>query len=192
MALAEALYPAIQGLEVGFRNRIYRCIADAVGSEEWLDQPFLYPSEKEMITAAREALTLRNKPETVPFLVAELKFGFWTSLADARYSTMWPKIIKKVFPLMPNSIRNLIEVSRRLNKARRLRNSVFHHRSIWHWHDLEQHHQNVFDLMKWMEPEYEALIKQHDRFVTVFAAGHTPNEVTGMTNYEVRPGAALI
>src|SRR5438552_591392 len=147
VALAEAFYPAIQGLEVGFRNRINHCITTIVGKEDWFGMGFLHESEKEMIADAKFSLNVRKKALTIPLLIAELKFGFWTSLADARYDTMWPKIIKVAFPNMPNAIRTRIEVSRRLNKARHLRNSVFHHHSIWHWQDLQAHHDNVYDLM---------------------------------------------
>ena len=174
VALAEALYPALQGLEVGFRNRIHERIAAAVGKEDWFAAGFLYQSEKEMVADAQAALADRNKPITIPLLIAELKFGFWTSLADKRYDKMWPKIIKSVFPTMPNHMRTRIEISRRLNKARHLRNSVFHHHSIWHWQDLKEHHDNVYDLMRWMEPEYAILIQARDRFPQVFADGHEP------------------
>ncbi|MGB8353854.1 MAG: hypothetical protein WCD79_08220, partial [Chthoniobacteraceae bacterium] len=93
-------------------------------------------------------------------------------LADSRYDKMWHKIIKSVFPAMPNAIRNRPEISKRLNSVRQLRNAISHHHSVWHWADLQKRHNDTLTLLEWMEPEYSKWIKSHDRFSAAFAEGH--------------------
>ena len=131
----------------------------------------LAPKEKAMHQQAKDDLAMRHKPLTAGYLIAEMKFGFWTNLLDAPYDKLWHKIIKEVVPAMPNAIRTRAEISRRMHAVRLLRNAVSHHRSIWHWHDLRQRHETVHTLIGWIEPAYDAFVKQHDRFPAVFHSG---------------------
>ena len=179
IALCEALYPTLHWLEIGFRNRMHQCIGQYTAGENWiLDPKFLSTSEQEEIAEAKRKLSGHGKPETVPHLIAELKFGFWTALADSRYDVMWHKIIRCVFPYLPNTNRNRVHVSKRLTRVRRLRNAAWHHHSIWHWHDLEQHHKDIHDILGWLCPDYAAVIKCQDRFPEIFAKGHAPFLIT--------------
>jgi hypothetical protein len=85
-ALCESLYPSFQILEVGFRNALHTEIAATTGDPQWLTNPpgFLYPDETQSISAAKDALRSRRLDPTEPRLVAEMSFGFWTSLLDVR------------------------------------------------------------------------------------------------------------
>jgi hypothetical protein len=171
-ALCEALYPALQGIELGVRNAIHCAIADLFGGPDWIlvtTGAYLRPSEQEMLQKAKDELALRRKPLTPGYMISELKFGFWTSLIDAHYDKLWHKIIKPVFPAMPNSIRTRQEISRRINRVRHLRNSVSHHHSIWHWRDLKNQHADIYTLLEWIEPEFARFIRNQDRFLTVLS-----------------------
>jgi hypothetical protein len=174
VALCEAFYPSLQALEVAFRNRVHHCIGGVVpdGPDWILTASFLYEDEREILDAAKSDLALRNRPVTAAYLISELKFGFWTSLADSRYDTMWHKIIRCVFPNAPAATRTRAEVSRRLNRVRNLRNSIFHHHSIWHWHDLEDHRNNILTMLDWIEPEYAGVVRKYDRFEEIWKNGH--------------------
>lgn len=172
-ALSEAAYPCLQALEVALRNRLHQTIAAVCGDPNWIiTHAFMKPPEIEMIEAAKEALNVRARPTTAGYMIAELRFGFWTSLADVRYDRMWHKIIKPIFPEMPNTIRTRAEVSKRLHIVRRFRNAVSHHHSIWHWSDLERQYVDTYTLLGWIDPSYAAWVKRHDRFPAVYAAGY--------------------
>lgn len=173
IALCEALYPSLQAVEVAFRNRVHQTISDVCGDPDWIINPaFLKRQEQETIESCKDDLRVRNRPVTTGYLIAELKFGFWTSLADARYDKIWHKIIRPVFPSMPGPIRTRGEVSTRLHSVRHLRNSVFHHHSIWHWANLTQQYADVYALLSWMEPAYATWVKSIDRFPQILAGGH--------------------
>jgi len=172
-ALSEALYPCLQALEVSFRNSLHQAVAKVGGGPDWiLLSGALQPNEREMLEKVKDDLAIRRKPLTPGYLIAELSFGFWTSLVDVRYDKLWPKIIKEVVPAMPNAIRTRSEISKRMNSVRLLRNAVSHHHSIWHWKDLEQRHATIHTLLDWIEPAFGSFVRRHDRFPAVLTAGY--------------------
>ncbi len=170
-AISEALFPMLQQLEVAFRNTLHQSIGAAWGNSEWLmnGHPILDPREVVKVKDAKITLTNQKKPLTEDDLVGELSFGFWTSLSDSRYDRHWPRFIKAAFPNCINSMRTRDEISSRANKLRKLRNAVFHHHSIWHWRDVDQHHRDGFALISWISPELARITKAQDRFPEVFA-----------------------
>lgn len=172
-ALSEALYTPLQGLEVSVRNSVHRAISDLYGGPDWISKPgsYLRPSEQQMMRDAIDFLRVRRKPLTAGYMISELKFGFWTSLFDAHYEKLWHQIIKAAFPAMPKVIRTRGELSRRINPVRHLRNAVSHHHSIWHWRDLKKQHEEIYVLLRWMEPEFAEFIRKQDRFPDVLSKG---------------------
>ena len=122
-------------------------------------------------TGSKQAIHKRCGGCPEPRLVAEMSFGFWTSLLDSRYETLWHKIIGDVFPHMPRTIRTRGEASRRMNAVRKLRNAAFHHHSIWHWKDLKQQHEEIQTLTGWVCESIAVISKRVDRFPAVFSAG---------------------
>lgn len=180
IALSEALYPVLQILEVGFRNAVHTSIGSmsvsTLGTADWLSAPksFLFPQEAEIVEAAKTSLLSRRRPLTEAYLVSEVKFGFWTSLLDARYDKVWHKIIKRVFPDMPNTIRTRGEASARMTRVRKMRNAVSHHHSIWHWNDLEQQHADACTLIGWICQQQNQMVQTLDRFPEIYQAGPEP------------------
>jgi hypothetical protein len=120
---------------------------------------------------------VQSKSITEDGIVGELGFGFWTGLTNRPYEQVWPKFIKQAFPNAMSYNRTRTEIAARANKLRVLRNSIFHHHSIWHWADLVQHHNTGFELINWIEPELGKLVKATDRFPQVHSNGRKPFEV---------------
>lgn len=187
LALCESLYPALHGLEVAMRNTIFSAGAAVFGGTAtrdvpcWLDAdpPIIHPVDLPAVAAAKERLRERRLPLTPGGLVAELTFGFWTSLFDIRYEqsgALWPRLFgaQLLHPSSPRSIRSRKQLSPLLNRVRRLRNRVFHHEPIWHWSDLVEQHTLAMDLTGWFNPALRATIEPHDRFRAVHAAGAAP------------------
>jgi hypothetical protein len=173
-ALSETLYTPLQGLEVSIRNSVHRAISLEFKSPDWILVPtggYLRRSEQEMMESAIAYLGISGKRVTAGHMVSELKFGFWSSLFDTHYDKLWHKIIKQVFPMMPNPIRKRKEASRRINSIRRLRNAVSHHHSIWHWRDLRDRHAEIYMVLDWIEPEFSSFIRSQDRFLLRLNAG---------------------
>ncbi len=176
IALCEAFYPTVHTLEVGFRNTVHRELGAAIGQPEWLRQhnPFLHERELASISQAEQSLTRHHKPIDEPRLVAELSFGFWTSLLDRRYERIWPRFIAKAFPNMPRRIRTRATLSSMAQPIRKLRNLAFHHHAIWDRPDLETNHNYATTIIGWISTPLAASLAKIDRFPAVFSEGPAP------------------
>ena len=169
--LSESLYPALQGVEVTLRNSIHRAVAENFGNRGWLDSLLVDPETK-CLENARTKLRAQNKTPHADNLMPELNFGFWVGLFNNRYEgILWPLLLRAVFPYMPRRLRTQGYAFRRLRRIRNLRNRVFHHEPIWYWHDLEQNHRNILEVIGWINPELLALVQLLDRFPEVYAQG---------------------
>lgn len=174
LLLCESLYPGFQILEVAFRNSVHSEISKCAKDSNWLSNEigFLFDMEKESIQTARQIIAERGKILTEDILIAEMSFGFWTSLLDSRYETMWHKIVKDVFPNMPNSLRTRKDASRLMNIVRKLRNASLHHHSIWHWADLKEQHDKMQELIGYISNSSLKIFYRIDRFPKIYSGGY--------------------
>jgi hypothetical protein len=172
--LCESLYPGFQILEVAFRNSLHAELSKHTKDSQWLTNEigFLFPDELQAIRESKRSIQQRNLTLTEDFLVAEMSFGFWTSLLDSRYETMWHKIITGVFPNMPRTMRTRKDASKLMNAVRKLRNAALHHHSIWHWKDLKDQHDQMQLLIGYICNINASIAAQVDRFSTVYSDGH--------------------
>jgi len=173
MAHSESLYPILQLLEISLRNTISQNAQQQFGKADWLDGAnIIQPRDKTLIGKAKETLKRNKKPLDPGRIIAELNFGFWTSLLDRRYEQiLWPRLIKVCFPAMPKTIRTRRVLSKRFNRIRNLRNRVFHHEPIWYWQDLAQQHVDILEAIAWIEPAMRDLACAIDRFPDVYQQG---------------------
>ena len=169
--LSELLYPLLNVIEVALRNAIHTAIASHFNNENWLlDNWFLAEEEGREIQKQARYLQYRNQLD-VGHLIAELNFGFWTGLLDRRYEhkqLLWPTLLRATFPYLENRKIHLIRKS--FNKIRRLRNRVSHYEPIWHWQDLVQQHDQIIEVIRWIEPELLKLLEV-GRFLEVYRLG---------------------
>ncbi len=187
LALCESLYPALNALEIAFRNAVFNAgaqVFNGISTRDvpcWLDAnpSLLDPDHEYSVAAAKLRLRERGRELEPGRLVAELTFGFWTSLLEVRYErnkVLWPHLFgaQLLHPSSPRSMRSRKQLSPLLNRVRHLRNRVFHHEPIWHWSDLVQQHAVAVDLIGWFSPALRATIEPGDRFRTVHSAGSGP------------------
>lgn len=172
--LSEALYPILSILEVALRNKLHNALIKTMGSEQWYDiEPsILTPAEQSEVKRVKEYLRQRKKTPEPGRIVAELNFGFWTSLFHSSYErVLWPELIPEVFPYAPRWTRERKKLSKRLNRFRHLRNRVFHYEPIWDWENLPQLHQDMLDTIGWMCPATQTVSLKMDRFPEVYRIG---------------------
>lgn len=173
-SLCEALHAPLQHLEVGFRNALHLALVEVNANQNWvsqIDRSILQPQEIATVEEAKGALIERGRPTDEGYVINELGFGFWASLLDSRYDRIWPPIIAKVFPHCPRRDRTRRDISRAITRIRRLRNSAFHHHSIWHWGDLASRHNELKTVIGWVCPALALIVTKIDRFPAVFRAG---------------------
>ena len=174
--LSQTLYPALQILEIALRNSLHQAITTAYNSEYWFDLPLLHYKEKEVVLYAKEQLKKEKKPNEAGRIVAELSFGFWTSLFDVRYEhdqILWPKLFKPVFPFLPKGQRTRSFLSKELNRIRFLRNRIFHYEPIWHWRDSPDQHNSIINLINGLSRSASNYLNVFDRFKENYSNGRS-------------------
>ncbi|GAA5483327.1 hypothetical protein [Haloferula sargassicola] len=179
MALCESLYSPLQICEIALRNAIHRHASSLMGRDDWYDAPgfpLTHWAGKE-VSKAKAKITKAGKPVTAARVVAELQFGFWTSLFEDHYekhTPFLPKAFKPVFPHLPKSLHKRKDRKADLETIRVLRNHVFHHERIVHWKNLDAQHQLILDVISWVSPELRQMADALDRFQLVRKAGLKP------------------
>jgi hypothetical protein len=136
LALSEALFGLLHGLEVSVRNSLHCVLSTDIGATDWFRNgcPLPWPSVSRlsltipmngMIFEARKSADGATAP--VGKVIAELPFGFWSSLIAGRFDTLWRASLHKAFPhaRVPRRI-----VHWRLETLRRLRNRIAHHEPV--------------------------------------------------------------
>ncbi|RAP38507.1 hypothetical protein B1207_01065 [Legionella quinlivanii] len=177
--LSQALYPALQILEITFRNSLHQALSANFNTVYWFDLPFLHEREKNQIEQAKDDLRKEHKKIEAGRIIAKLSFGFWTSLFDVRYEhgqILWPKLLKPTFPYLTKRQRTRTYVSRELNRIRFLRNRIFHHEPIWHWKDLADQHGSIINMTNGLSPFASEYLNVFDQFETVYTDGRAKIE----------------
>lgn len=176
--LSESLYPLLQTIEVTLRNAMHQAVVEHISDAAWLQSPkILETRDLEEVKRQEARLIKAGKPVSAGNLIAELNFGFWTGLLDARYEMkLWrSRIIKRTFPNMSPKMRTRHYLSRHFNKIRRLRNRIFHYEPIWYWQDLKEQYASIRTAIEWIEPAALVLCTP-DRFLMTY---YRPAEVLG-------------
>ena len=179
IALCRSFYPALHLLEVTLRNNLHRVVTAHYGTTEWYD---LTPSvltlhEQEAITKAKAELGKQEKDEEPDRVVAELSFGFWTSLLGRNYEQkLWPKLLSFTFPHMPRRERTRANVADRFHQMRILRNRISHHEPIYKQKNLTELHDAAHQALGWLSPASLGLLHLVEDFPEVYARGSVPYE----------------
>lgn len=158
--LSESLYGVLQGLEVALRNGMHTELAAGFRNSSWWMVANLGPDQQDMLVKAQHALTREGKPLDAGRVVAELSFGFWTSLFGRGYTDLWRNHLVKVFPR--RSLQRA-DVQTRLNSIRKLRNRVAHHEIILH-RSLQRDVNQIVDTISWINPSVAWWIRSNSSF----------------------------
>jgi hypothetical protein len=180
VALCKALYPELQFLEVAFRNRLHEALKAHFHTAEWFALPWLSPREAQKVADAKTELRKRQSPFEPDRIVAELSFGFWTSLLSGIYDqVIWNQrgVVRQSLPHMPNHLRTRRRISDRMHQHRLLRNRVSHYEPIWHWSNLSQQYADLRQTLHWLEPELVHLLPMPHSFEEVHLQGPGAYEV---------------
>lgn len=167
--VSEALYIALQTLEISLRNRIHSAMALTNG-ERWFEQINLMqvPHQAAQVADAIAELEANGKEPTPGRIVAALSFSFWTAMFSPAYEPLWRATLHTI---ATRDGKGLVrkDFSRPLTQIRLLRNRIAHHEPILHW-DLRRHHQALRELTQWLSPPAHAWSAPLDRFEAIYPA----------------------
>jgi len=169
--ISEAFYPCLSVLEVALRNAINREFKTKFGVDDWYNRFHTTPGFSYLlkdINVAQTNITKRRELVNPSKVVAELTFGFWTRLFNSEFELNLWKDLRRAFPFMPKKERQRKNVSAPLNTFRNFRNRVFHNEPIcWNLTKLKQIHDEMIQVMSWINTDLPAWIEPFDRFELV-------------------------
>lgn len=179
--VSESLYPLLHLLELVVRNRIHDAFRDHFASDEWFRQAWVDTRDYRHVEKAEEDLRTHKKPQAPDDIVAALTFGFWCALFNRRYepphgNEPWPRLLKAVIPRAPRYARTRDNIHVRLEKARYVRNRVFHHEPIAQSSDLARTYDDLVELLGWFSPEAREHLAHICRFKAVWADVLVPSQ----------------
>lgn len=187
MALGNAIQPALQTLEISFRNEIARAAAKITSKRtytvgrfpSWLDAhpTMLLPNERVKVERAKTELGTDPESHTEGHLIAKLDFGFWVALCRESYSDvhgqgprLWDRALDLVCRKRPANVTTRAEIFRQFNRIRVFRNRVAHHEPVWDRDYLDEH-QHILESLGWMLPKLADAVRATSPAERVFRDG---------------------
>lgn len=172
--ICEHFYSPLRILEVILRNSFDQAIGVKTTDGNWLTKipPWLRASEQGDVKSAHEFLSERKRAITQARVVQEMSFGFWTSLLNGRYETLFHGVGAQVFPGLPKSQRTRGNASQRFESIRTLRNRIFHFRRIWNRPNLQADYDQILEAIGWVNPDARRLLLpegSENKFAVVLA-----------------------
>ena len=167
MRTAEAFVTIFHVLEVALRNGIQKELTVEYGRRDWYEEwdntgNHNFQRLYDRVFDAQKDVLRRKANATPDNRVAELSFGFWTSLFNRATIVSLSKPLMKVFYYCPANMRKPDNIRAVLNKARDLRNRCFHHEPLL-WQPLHELHRDLSQAVKWIGPSLHDWIQDHDR-----------------------------
>ncbi|CUI06465.1 hypothetical protein LXA47_29600 [Massilia sp. P8910] len=157
MLLAGAMTPMLSVLEIALRNGIHRRMSALYQRPDWWEAwsgAPVFARQIDEVMVAKGRLQRRAEIATPDKIVAELAFGFWSSLFNGAFTAVLWKDLRLVFPRCPRAQRKRQAISSALNQMRDLRNRIFHHEQlIWLHPDLPDLHANGTQVIGWIDPQ---------------------------------------
>lgn len=204
MALCTSLYTPLHLLEIALRNSLHAGLTQHHnGNNRWYELEHAFRAteswKKAQEAVRRVAREKKGRPDDSDFpgrVVAELDFGFWTTLLTRAYGSptskrrhwnpLWPRLVTIVFPAFPNpsgSRDDRATLAKRFDNIRILRNRVFHHEPVWKGRPepkqarmipLHDQYEEVIEALGWLCPEMVHVARRLETFPAIHASGVEP------------------
>jgi hypothetical protein len=145
------MYIPLHGVEIALRNAVDEALSRLNGNPEWMFERNFPLSKLQInnITQARDKLIRDGKIPTPGKIVAELPFGFWTSLfGKSHTNTLWRPSLHRAFPY--GKVQRQ-DISQRLTRLRKLRNRIAHYEPIVA-RNLVSDYRTCHTLLDWICP----------------------------------------
>ena len=153
-ALGDAFHLPVQGVEVALRNCVNAALCDRFGAEWWSSGAFRKSCDRERgadIETSLRRIQNRGRPAITGQVVANLSFGFWVGMLQARYNpTIWSSHLRVGFPDLPAGV-SRYDLAASSKRVADLRNRIWHHEPIFRM-DLSDEYRAAMELLTWLCP----------------------------------------
>lgn len=150
---SQEFYGLLSILEITLRNQIDQSCKLYFKNDNWLTE--ILPIElSHQINENKSRLIKSKKEITNSRILAELNFGFWTTLFNRKYARIFWKPLHRIFPNMPKENKKRTEVSSRLNHIRVFRNRIYHYEPIiWDLEILKKKREEILETIYWLDSD---------------------------------------
>ena len=152
--IGEAFHLPIQGVEVALRNSVNTALCGRFSENWWSSPAFRAIAARERkadIETAIRRIQNRKRPLITGQVVANLSFGFWVGMLNARYNpTIWSSCLRTSFINLPAD-KSRVHLAAYARRVSDLRNRIWHHEPIFRM-DLSDEYRAVMDLLNWVCP----------------------------------------
>lgn len=150
---SQEFYGLLSILEITLRNQIDQSCKLYFKNNNWLTE--ILPIElSHQINENKSRLIKSKKEITNSRILAELNFGFWTTLFNRKYARIFWKPLHRIFPNMPKENKKRTEVSSRLNHIRVFRNRIYHYEPIiWDLEILKKKREEILETIYWLDSD---------------------------------------
>ncbi len=168
--ISKSFYPLLSTVEIVLRNAIHNSCSTHFGTDRWLFNSGIVSIDERMEHASKKMISRQQTP-TPDLMVAELTFGFWTSLFHKRYAKHFWKPLMHVFPCIPTERKQRDKICYQLEQVRKFRNRIFHYEPICN--DLTvlmKNHTAILDILSWLNKDITNWLPQANRFDILYQA----------------------
>lgn len=164
--LSAALYGPLHMQEIALRNRIDRRLSQVHGPD-WLNERVVLATgyQRDCCAKARQSLHQAGKQATHPQIIAELNFGFWSSLFGRQSHHLW----QTLRPIFQAKGIQRGKIANELRDLRLLRNRVAHYEPIIGL-PLAQLYASITTLTGWLSPSAAAWIARYSTWPALYPA----------------------
>lgn len=162
--ISESFYPLLSNLEITLRNSIHKSFSVRFGSENWFEN-VIFQELTDQINIAKSKIIKNKQLLTSDKIVAELTFGFWTSLFNKQYAILFWKPLMYAFKELDIALKHRDKIAFKLNHIRKFRNRIFHYEPISNdLVALKINHNNIIHILNWLDKDLVAWTLSNETF----------------------------
>jgi hypothetical protein len=178
LRVSQAFYPVLHLFEIFLRNTVYDHISRHFSNPNWIvseksgfmSDPSLTPSRfllRKSIEKAERTIIRKGSTVTSGKVIAELSFGFWTSLFDTHHYRLIGGAPIHAFQHKP-AYANRNMINQKLNRIRGFRNRIYHNEPICFdgstidFTKAQKIKNELYDLLSWIDSDLTDYVEYFD------------------------------
>ena len=151
--ISETFYPMLANLEIVLRNSVHQSFSIRFKTDNWFEI-LDFQELVDQVNIAKSKITKNRQQLSCDKIVAELTFGFWTSLFNKQYAKLFWRPLMFALKELDNKHKDRDKIAYKLNQVRKFRNRIFHYEPICNdLLALKVNHNNIIDLLNWLDKD---------------------------------------
>jgi hypothetical protein len=166
--ISESFYPLLSNLEIVLRNSIHQSFSIRFETENWFEQ-LEFKELEDQVKVAKSKITKNRQQLSSDKIIAELTFGFWTSLFNKQFARQFWRPLMYAFKELEREQKQRDKIAFKLNQIRKFRNRIFHYEPICNdLAALKTNHKSIIEILNWLDKDLVFWTSTNDTFEVLF------------------------